>query len=190
MTNLLNMIALSLSLALGVRQEAISQRAVPVDRPLRARYLITTVDDFMVDVYLNGKPIPDSKRTLVQEIFGATVERIDVDVRKGDWLVFNVVNNRMRWGGAYYFAVAGCFAPNEFGFVSRLDPALWSVCDNPRDSPRFIAQKGYGRNRPPQKITQEWDQGINRMHEFAGDSWKGEPLWGSAKNTWIKVVVE
>src|SRR6476646_5439873 len=71
--------------------------------PLRARYLITVADDFLVDVYRNGRAVPDAKRTLLDERFGATVERLDVEVRKGDWLVFNVVNNRMRWGGASYF---------------------------------------------------------------------------------------
>src|SRR5947207_11914800 len=77
---------------------------------LRASYLITVADDFVADAYRNGRPIPDAKRQLLEDRFGATVERINTEVRKGDWLVFNVVNDRLRWGGAYYFAVAGCFA--------------------------------------------------------------------------------
>src|ERR1044072_1633950 len=61
--------------------------------------LFTVADDFIVDVYHNGVKVPDSKRTLLNEVFGAAVERIDLEVRPGDWIVFNVVNNRMRWGG-------------------------------------------------------------------------------------------
>src|SRR3954469_20834310 len=66
---------------------------------LIADRLFTVADDFIVDVYHNGVKVPDSKRTLLVERFGATAERIDIEVRRGDWLVFNVVNNRMRWGG-------------------------------------------------------------------------------------------
>src|SRR5437762_10648520 len=82
---------------------------------LRAKYLITVTDDFIVNVYHNGKCVPLTRRTLLAEHFGATVERIDEGVKKGDWLVFNVVNNRLRWGGACYFGVAGCFDRDEFG---------------------------------------------------------------------------
>jgi hypothetical protein len=56
--------------------------------------------------------VPDSKRTLLVERFGTTAEWIDVDVKRGDWLVFNVVNNRMRWGGCSYVAVAGPGPPS------------------------------------------------------------------------------
>ncbi|MBV8398694.1 MAG: hypothetical protein JOZ17_08130, partial [Acetobacteraceae bacterium] len=38
---------------------------------------------------------------------------------KGDLDSVEFNNNRLRWGGASYFAVAGCFARDEFGFVSR-----------------------------------------------------------------------
>ena len=69
--------------------------------------LITVADDFIVDVYHNGVLVPDDRRELIQEIHRATVERIKANVRQGDWLVFHVVNNKMRWGGASYFAVKG-----------------------------------------------------------------------------------
>src|SRR4051794_3180660 len=64
--------------------------------------MFTVADDFIVDVYHNGLKVPDAKRTLLVEAFGATAERVDLKVRRGDWLVFNVVNNRLRWGGASY----------------------------------------------------------------------------------------
>ena len=66
---------------------------------VRAEYLVTVADDFVVNVYHNGKFVPEAKRKILLERFGATVERMDVQVREGDWLVFNVVNNRLRWGG-------------------------------------------------------------------------------------------
>lgn len=163
--------------------------AVPVN-PLRANYLITVADDFIVDIYLNGKPVADSQRTLLEERFGATVERIDAPVHRGDCLVFNVVNNRLRWGGCRYFAVAGCFAANEFGFVSDRASRQWSTCDRPSDVRRFIAQKSYLNRRAGQLVDHPWSDGDALMRANAGTNWSGTPIWGSARNTWVKVVLE
>jgi hypothetical protein len=157
---------------------------------LRAKYLITVADDFIADAYRNGRPIPDARRQLLEERFGATVERIDTDVHKGDWLVFNVVNDRLRWGGAYYFAVAGCFAKDELGFVSRLDDGEWSACDTPADVDRFITRKTYFQQRAAQRINQPWGDGEGLIRQYAGGAWNGVPLWGASRNTWIKVIVE
>ena len=159
------------------------------DRTLQAKYLVTVTDDFIVDVYHNGRYVPDSKRALVLERFGATAERIDVEVRDGDWLVFNVVNNRLRWGGASYFAVAGCFATNEFGFVSRLDTSDWSACDDPSRVDRFISERKYLQHRRAHGITRPWHEGTKFMRQHAGSDWDGTPLWGTKRNTWIKVLV-
>jgi hypothetical protein len=65
-----------------------------------ATHLITVTDDFVVEAYKNGVRIQDGQRKLLDEIHGATVERINVEVRPGDWLVFHLVNNHLRWGGA------------------------------------------------------------------------------------------
>ena len=159
-------------------------------KTVRARYLITVADDFIVDVYHNGKCVPDARRQLLQERFGATAERIDIEVRQGDWLVFNVVNNRLRWGGASYFAVAGCFARDEFGFTSQRDTGTWSVCDTPGDVDRFITDKTYFAHRPAQPVERPWQDGDGLMRTFAGQSWSGAPLWGASKNTWIKVIID
>lgn len=157
---------------------------------LRAKYLITTTDDFIVDVYLNGKHIPDSKRTLENELFGATVERINVEVHKGDWIVFNVVNNRLRWGGCAFFGAAGCFATNEFGFVSKADDGNWSACDSPADADAFISDPTYLQHRPVRIPETVWREGAARMKDHAGDRWNGDAIWGNSRNTWIKVNVE
>src|SRR5438045_3717891 len=84
---------------------------------VRANQVVTVADDFIVDVYLNGDRVADERCELREEIYGATVERINVQVHAGDWLVFHVVNDRLRWGGCEYFAVAGILSANEYGFV-------------------------------------------------------------------------
>ncbi len=157
---------------------------------LRAKYLITSTDDFIVDVYQNGKHVPDSKRVMENETFGATVERINIEVHKGDWIVFNVVNNRLRWGGAQYFGVAGCLTHNEFGFVSKAEDGNWSVCDSPSEVDAFISEAKRLRHRSVRRIDAPWDQGAARMKEHAGDRWDGDAIWGNSRNTWIKVNVE
>jgi hypothetical protein len=180
-----------LLLALGLSTAAPQADAKPAEAaPLRASYLITVTDDFIVDAYKNGKPIPDAKRTLLDERYGATAERIDVEVRRGDWLVFNVVSNRMRWNGACYFGVAGCFAPDEFGFVSDRASRQWSACDSPRDAGKFIARRSYMSSHPVQIIEVPWSDGDALMRADAGANWSGSPVWGKARNTWIKVVVD
>jgi hypothetical protein len=69
------------------------------ERAVAANYIITESDDFIVDIYHNGEVVPDSRRHMLSETFGATGERIDIQVHRGDWLVFHVVNDRFRWGG-------------------------------------------------------------------------------------------
>ena len=160
------------------------------DRPIRASYLITVADDFIVDIYHNGRAVPDSKRQMIEERYGATAERINIEVRKGDWLVFNVVNNRLRWGGAAYSAVSGCFAQNEFGFTSSLEDGHWSACDTPHDVDKFVTHRDYLTHQPARPISFVWADGNALMQQFAGDQWKGTSLWGNNRNTWIKVIVD
>ncbi len=159
-------------------------------KPVRAHYVITVADDFVVEAYHNGQLIPHSKRELLNERFGATAERIEVEVRAGDWLVFNVVNNRLRWGGMSYFAVAGCMEENHFGFVSNLESGTWSACDTFGDVDRFITEKGFFRHRPAQEVANPWQEGNGLMQQYAGKEWEGTPVWGATRNTWIKVIVK
>jgi len=157
---------------------------------IRGRYLITVADDFIVDVYHNGVKVPDGRRELLEERFGATVERINVEVHKGDWLVFHVVNNRLRWGGASYFGAASCFGKDEFGFVSGVECGCWSTCDSPRDAEKFIARKNFLRQHSASLIANPWGDGTPLMQAYAGPAWNGQPIWGHAPSTWLKVVVE
>jgi hypothetical protein len=159
-------------------------------RPPRGRVIadriFTVADDFIVDVYHNGVKVPDDKRTLVNEVFGATAERIDVEVREGDWLVFNVVNNRLRWGGCSYFGVTG---RGEVGvaFVSDPDDGRWSCCDDPGKVSEFIRDRDYLSRHPARRIANPWGEGDALMNQIA-DGWSGEPIWGEGRNTWIKFV--
>jgi hypothetical protein len=158
--------------------------------PVRANYVVTVADDFVVDAYLNGIRIPDDRRQLLLELFGATAERINVQVHEGDWLVFHVVNDRLRWGGDYYFAAAGVLQTNEFGFVSELESGNWSACDNPHKVHRFIEEKNYLQQNKAQQIPLVWQDGTPKMKQCVGESWTGEPLWGLSRDTWLKVVVK
>lgn len=177
-------------MALTFKSPTRQDAPAPSTHQIRANYLITAADDFIVNVYLNGQPVPDEKRALLEERYGATVERINVEVHRGDWLVFNVVNNRLRWGGARYFALAGCFALNEFGFVSDRASRQWSACDNPADAGRFIARKAFRSRQPAQVVDNPWTDGDVLMRVHAGENWSGTPLWGKERNTWIKVIIE
>ena len=176
-----------------VPQQPVEKHAAKPERAegtLRAKYLITVTDDFVVDVYHNGRSVPDSKRAVVEETYGATAERMDIEVHRGDWLVFHIVSNRMRWGGVCYFGMAGCFAENEFGFVSSLEDGLWSSCDTAGDAEKFITKRTYFEDHPAQRIAQPWSSGTPLMQRFAGATWHGDPLWGSSRSTYVKVLVE
>lgn len=153
-----------------------------------AQYLVTVADDFIVDVYLNGERVPDTRRKLLVERFGATVERIGIPVEKGDWLVFNVVNNRMRWGGAYYFAAAGIRSDETtIGFTTELTSGRWSCCDNPGNVTRFISDRDYLTSNTARPVERPWHEGTPIMKGRV-QGWSGSPVWGGTRNTWIKFV--
>jgi hypothetical protein len=151
-----------------------------------AHRLFTVADDFVVEVYHNGLKVPDESRTLLVEKFGATAEKIDVEVREGDWLVFNVVNNRFRWGGCSYFGAAG---RGDAGIVFTTEPASgrWSCCDDLGKVNRFLLERDYLAEDRARPIQNPWGDGDALMNQVA-DGWGGTPLWGKTRNTWIKYV--
>jgi len=180
-------IAAACALSLSMAAAADAQKK-PEKETALSQYLITVADDFIVDVYLNGERVPDARRKLLLERFGATVERIDVPVSRGDWLVFNVVNNRLRWGGAYYFAVAGIQKDEtSVGFTTQLDSGRWSCCDNPSNVARFISDRDFLTSNAAQPVKRPWHEGDRIMSRHV-KGWAGSPLWGSTRNTWIKFV--
>ncbi len=174
---------------LAITSPGTSAKSAPPARDGQCAYLITVTNDFVVAAYKNGELIPDSSRELLLDRFGATAERINVPVARGDWLVFNVAHNPIRWGGSKYFAVAGCQAPNHFGFVSDVNSGHWSVCDDPAQVAAFIRQRNPGTKSPALPIANPWGEGDQYIREFAGPDFPGTPIWGSAPSTWIKFAI-
>ena len=157
--------------------------------PVIANCVYTVADDFVVEVYHNGERVPDAKRSLQLEIHGASIEKVDIEVRRGDWLVFNVVNNRFRWDGASYFAAAGMMEepgkePRR-GFTTEVTTGSWSACDDIAAVPGFIADPLSDAARLANVIEKQWDLGKAHMDRIAGN-WMGSAIWGSSRNTWIK----
>jgi hypothetical protein len=159
-----------------------------------ATRVITVTDDFVTDVYLDGQKVPAESRHVLAEIFGALVEEDSLSVKKGDWLVFHVVNDSLRWNGSCYFGVAGLKDKNDFGFVSDFNSDCWSACDDVTQVSDFISHKDYLGDQKAEEIPAEhvWGDGTPRMKQYAGDSWNGTPLWGpySSHSVWIKVVIK
>lgn len=149
-----------------------------------ANRLFTVADDFIVDVYHNGVKVPDERRTLLQEIHGATVESIDVEVREGDWLVFNVVNNRLRWGGVSYFGVTGR-GDQGVAFTTETESGRWSYCEDLSQVTAFLNDPNYLSWHHAQASPNPWSEGDGLMNQVA-DGWTGKPIWGEGRNTWIK----
>ncbi|HEX4647155.1 MAG TPA: J domain-containing protein [Verrucomicrobiae bacterium] len=155
--------------------------------PVIANHVYTAADDFIVDIFHNGRRISDNERTMVAEMNGATAEKADIIVREGDWLVFNVVNNRLRWNAAYYFAAVGIGENGAVGFSSELQSGHWSFCDDPAEVTRFIAEPGYMATNHARAVERPWGRGDDIMKGFNRD-WQGQPLWGTNRNTWLKFV--
>jgi hypothetical protein len=152
--------------------------------------MLLVADDFVTSIHHNGKPLLDARRKLVAEVHGAQVERITLNLRPGDWVVFNVVNNRLRWNGSYFFAAAALNPDTAVVFPSETQTGDWSACDDLEQAPRFIADRDFGRDLKAQPVKKPWDQGKAQMLKACPD-FTGEPLWGEprSKSTWIKFVV-
>ncbi len=163
---------------------------------LMANWLTIVAKDFVTEIYHNGERIADRKRKLLLDRFGASVERVDIQVRRGDWLVFHVAHNRLRHGGTRFFAVAGNLDQNEFGFASNPTSRAWSSCDDPANVAEFIAHpdssqfrdSAAGVERPAYPIGKAWEEGAKFMRQYGGADFPGAPLWGKEASTWIKFV--
>jgi len=147
-------------------------------------------DDFACDIYHNGKLIPAENRKLQGEEYGAQGELVTVDLKPGDWIVFNVVNNRQRWGGAYYFAAAGQDAAGGLAFASDLRSGNWSACDDLKEVSRFVSERDYLKDHTAQAIQKPWDANNDRIRKGNPD-WNGQAIWGdpNSRSTWLKYIV-
>jgi hypothetical protein len=109
----------------------------------------------------------------------------------GDWLVFHVVNNRLRWNGCRFFGMAAMAADNEATIVSCKD-GKWSYTDKPAEVPKFIAARDALRDHTVDVIPTEktWDQGSTRLNDLCGGQWRGQPIWGDAPSTYLKLLID
>ena len=161
-----------------------------VDPNLRAKRLTVVAKDFVVEIYKNGRRLPRSSRKLLLDRFGASVERIETDVKSGDWLVFHVVHNRLRHGGSKFFAVTGQLDGGKTGFVSRADSPQWAVCDNAAQSTNFIHFRESGTEARAMQIAKPWEEGVKFMKRYTDQTeFSGDAIWGAAPSTWIKYIV-
>jgi hypothetical protein len=156
---------------------------------LVATEIVVAADDFVVDVWVNGKLVPMERRRMLAEVFGATTEKISVELRDGDWIVFNVVANRLRWGGASYFGAYGIGPDGGRAFVSQTEDG-WYACDRPSKVGGFIRGRDAGTDRPAVRIENPWSGGAGQfVGRIPEKKFPGQPIWGTSANTWLKYVV-
>jgi len=160
------------------------------NRPVIIRKIGWMADDFVVDVWHNGVRVNDDQRRLANERYGACGEDVTLNLREGDWLVFNVVNNRMRWGGAAFFGAFGWSEEETLRFVSKAEDHRWSYEDDPSKVPEFIASFNKQGN-PIQRTTNTWNEGHRLLGGRTKGLWNGDSIWGDPKsrNLWIKFKV-
>ncbi len=166
-----------------------SQPQLSPHPPRVADSLLIAADDFVTDVYLNGKRLPDRDYDLLVENFGATMVRVNVAVYPGDWLVFNVANDRFRWGGASGLAVAGLLHGHT-SFTSQINSRHWCSCVNLSQVPDFIANRNSLMARPvvrPRNPYRWVWNSVNGKCDFK----RGKIIWakGRRANVWIKYRV-
>ncbi len=160
----------------------------PIPPPPIATSLLLVADDFVVDIWVNGKRVPTSHRSMLEDVHGAITERVNVELHEGDWVVFNVVANRMRWGGASYFGVSAEAPDGGVAFASTTQ-GNWSACDDTSDVAEFIAELDPGADRLAVAPTKPWHDAAGIWRKHLGAEFSGEPIWGTAPNTWIKCIV-
>lgn len=158
-------------------------------RPIIADSLLLAADDFVMNVYLDGKKIPSRYYSLLSENFGATFMRVRVAVHAGDWLVFNVANDRFRWGGSAGLAVAGLYH-GQTVFVSRANSPRWRSCSKISHVPAFIAQRESYNEQPAviPRVPYDWTRdSVKSKCDFK----RGQVIWasGNAVNVWLKYRV-
>ena len=162
---------------------------IEIGRAHPAEQLLSVADDFVVDIWVNGKLLPLSARQMLVEMFGATTERVHFDLREGDWIVFHVVANRLRWGGARYFGVYAMNDDRQRAFVTKTNGG-WSACDDPSKVAEFTLDRAAGTDRPATRIKNPWSGGRGMFRgRIPEKEFPGEPIWGESASTWLKYVV-
>jgi hypothetical protein len=157
-------------------------------QPLVATRLITASDEFVADVYVNGRPVPQGNRHLLAEVYGAQAERVTVELREGDWVVFHVVNKGLRWDGQSYFGTAALTTDGRVVFTTERRSSRWSACDDPSAVPAFLADPTAGANVPAVAPEHVWTLGDGMLRDYV-PRWAGQPIWGRSHSTWLKCTI-
>ncbi len=150
--------------------------------------MVVVADDFVVDVWVNGQPLPRASRTMLAEVHGAMTERINVDLDAGDWIVFHVVANRQCWNAASYFGVYAT-APDDAPAFSSTTRGNWSYCDDVSRVSAFISERDAGADQLAVAPRNPWHDAGRLWRTHIGREFPGEPVWGAAPSTWIKCIV-
>lgn len=159
--------------------------------PVIAQKICLATESFVVDIWHNGKLVPDKQRKMVADRFGAATEEVSLTLREGDWLVFNPVKNRFRWNDSLFFGVAGMMTNKTVGFVSSAKDGRWTSMENMNQVSQFIKERDYA-GQPVQLIEKNrmWSEGPGFMNFVMSTNWTGEPVWGKGHNTYIKFVAK
>lgn len=166
-----------------------TQPAAVRGAPALANSIYIVADDFVTKIYHNGKPVPNSDRKLAAEIYGAQIERVTLQLKPGDWIVFNVANNHLRWNGAYYFAAAFLTDQDKLVYGSDLRSGNWSACDDEKEVAAYISERDHYKDHKPQPVSTPWDRGDQEISKI--QNWNGQGIWGdpTSASTWIKFIV-
>jgi hypothetical protein len=142
--------------------------------------------DFVINVWHNGDPVNWKNRKLEAEVFGRTAERLPIDLREGDWVVFQLANNIVRGKGGRLF-IAGALL-NDKPVIETSASSPWFFEDNPGKAGDFMASYDSGREQNAVSIPTDeaWGDGV-KLYKRAFPQTKAEPIWGNQPVTWIKL---
>jgi outer membrane protein assembly factor BamB len=168
-------------------QKVTGKKLLPARHPVATKMTVVA-DDFVVNVWKNGEKVPDRNRVLLLEIHGASTECVHTDLRPGDWVVFHVVANRLRWGGSAYLGVFGVDSQGLQAFVSTTK-GNWSACDDIAKAKRFVLERDFGADILASKPAKPWEGAAPIWKKQIGRDFPGEAVWGKKSSTWIKFIV-
>lgn len=145
--------------------------------------------DFVANVWHNGKRVPPNQRVMEEEIHGRTIERDRVEIREGDWLVFQLVNNPLRENGVKLFMLA--VLKDGRPVLASENSEFWTSVSDPSIAEDFVQsyQSAHGSSVQELQREERWEDGYQRFRRafrFPG----AKPIWGQDEPVvWIKLRV-
>ncbi len=149
-----------------------------------AKYVEFAAESFVTEIWLNGLRVPDAARKRVATRDGVAYDRLELEIREGDWLVFQVANDRARGEG--FLAAWGLDNDGKTVFQSSATDG-WFVCEEPGRAHAFVASKDGKGAYPATPSSTAKLMSISK--EPKEHRLGGEPLRARSGTTWIKCVV-